>query len=187
MSNRKVILSMQMTLDGYVTGPNDELDWIVSSDDVWTEMFKDLESVDTFLLGRKMYPGYAEYWQSALNDPSMGADLHKFAKIADKTPHIVFTHGDFKPQWKNTRLAHDLPGEIARLKKQDGKDMMAWGGANFASELINHGLVDEYRITLNPIAIGAGKPMFKNLTKRNKLQLIDSRQMASGLVVLRYK
>lgn len=187
MSNRKVILSMQMTLDGYVAGPNDEMDWIVSSEDVWTEMFKDLESVDTFLLGRKMYPGYAEFWQSAMNSNSMPAGEVKFGKLADKTQHIVFTHGDFKPQWKNTRVAHNPEEEIARLKKQDGKDMMAWGGANFASELINRGLVDEYRITLNPAVLGNGKPLFSKLKEKNRLQLIDSRQLSSGLIVLRYQ
>lgn len=187
MSNRKLILSMQMTLDGYVAGPNDELDWIVSSNDEWTEMFKDLESVDTYLLGRKMYPGYADFWLTALKDPSMPADLVKFAKIADKTTHIVFTRGDFKPTWQNTRVAHDLVADITNLKKQEGKDMMAWGGANFASELINHGLVDEYRITLNPTVLGAGKPLFANIKKRNRLQLIDSRPLSSGLIVLRYK
>jgi dihydrofolate reductase len=187
MSNRKVILSMQMTLDGYVAGPNDELDWLISSDDEWTEMFKDLESVDTFLLGRKMYPGYAGFWLSALNDPSMSADLVKFARLADKTQHIVFTRSDFKPEWKNTKVSHDPAEEIARLKKQDGKDIMAWGGASFARELIRLGLVDEYRISLNPTLIGDGKSLFSDLKKRYKLQLVDSRKLSSGVMVLRYR
>lgn len=187
MSNRKLILSMHMTLDGYVAGPNDELDWLLSSDDEWTHMFKDLEQVDTYILGRKMYPGYAEFWRSAITNPgSVGADYVKFAKIAEKTPHIVFSHSDFKTDWGNTRVAHDLVEEITRLKKQDGKDMMSWGGASFGRELIKHGLVDEYRISLNPVLIGEGKSLFGDLKKRNKLKLIDSRLLSSGVVVLRY-
>ena len=178
---------MQMTLDGYVEGPNGEMDWLLGGDDEWNEMFKDLESVDTHLLGRKMYPGYAGFWQSMLNDTTADPNLVKYARLADKTQHIVFSKGDFKPDWKNTRVAHDLPGEVARLKKQDGKNIISWGGANFASNLINLGLVDEYRVSLNPTLLTAGKSMFNNLGKISKLKLIDARPLQSGLVVLRYK
>lgn len=187
MSNRKVILSMQITLDGYVAGTNDEMDWISSSDEIWAEMFKDLESVDTYLLGRKMFDGYRDFWTSALNNSSMPADLVKFAGIASKTQHIVFSHNDFDPKWDNTRVAHDPKAEIARLKKQDGKDIMAWGGAGFASELINLGLIDEYRLTVNPVLLGKGKALFGNLKNRSSLKLIGSKQMAPGCIILRYQ
>jgi dihydrofolate reductase len=187
MSQRKLILAMQMTLDGFVEGPNGEMDWLIGSDDVWNEMFKDLESVDTYLLGRKMYPGYAGFWQSMLNNTSADPNLVKYARLADKSQHIVFTKGDFKPDWKNTRVAHDLPGEVARLKKQDGKNIVSWGGATFASSLINLGLVDEYRVTLNPTLLAGGKSMFNNLEKISKLKLIDARPTQSGLVILRYQ
>lgn len=187
MSQRKLILAMQMTLDGYVEGPDGDLDWVRGDDETWNELFKDLESVDTHLLGRKMYPGYAGFWQSMLNDTSADPNLVKYAQLADKTQHIVFTKGDFKPDWKNTRVAHDLPGEVARLKKQDGKDIISWGGANFASSLVNLGLVDEYRITLNPMLLTGGKSMFNNLQKIHNLQLKDARPLQSGLVVLRYR
>lgn len=134
-----------------------------------------------------MYAEYSGHWRSALTDPSAPADSVKFAKIAEKTPHVVFTRGDFKPDWQNTRVAHDPAKEIARLKAEDGKDMVAWGGATFASELVNLGLVDEYRIALNPTAIGRGKSMFDKVKKQNKLKLIDTRPLPSGLVILRYK
>jgi dihydrofolate reductase len=187
MSQRKLILAMQVTLNGYVEGPNGEMDWLLGGDDLWNEMFKDLESVDTFLLGRKMYPGYSEFWQSMLNNSTADPNLVKYAQLADKKEHIVFTKGDFKPAWKNTRVAHDLPGEVARLKKQEGKDIVSWGGANFAASLINLGLVDEYRITLNPTLLTGGKSMFNNLEKISKLKLIDARPTQLGLVILRYK
>jgi dihydrofolate reductase len=187
MSQRKVILSMQMTIDGYVAGPNDEMDWLITGEDEWQDLFNDLQSADTYLLGRKMYPVYSEYWQAVLKNPeSKGGDL-EFAKLAEKTEHIVFTKGDFKPDWKNTRVSHDLHGEIANLKKQPGKNIIAWGGANFASNLINPGLADEIRIALNPTVLGNGKTMFGNVDHRSKLELIDSRALQSGLIILRYK
>jgi dihydrofolate reductase len=187
MSNRKVILSMTVTLDGYVAGPNDSMDWLIISDDVWKEMFEQLESADTFLLGRKMYDGYADYWMSALSDPSAPADSVKYARIAEKTEHIVFTRGDFKPKWKNTRVAHDAADEIARLKKKPGKDILVWGGATFASELINLGLVDEYRLTINPHLLTEGKLLFKNVRERKKLKLVESKPLSGDLVLLRYR
>lgn len=188
MSQRKLILSMQITLDGYVAGPNDEADWLINDDDdEWTDMFKDLNSADTYLLGRKMYPLYSKYWQSVLHNPDSAPNELKFAKLADKTQHIVFTKGDFKPDWKNTRVAHDLADEVTRLKKEDGKNIIAWGGANFASNLIKLGLVDEYRLALNPTILTEGKMLLNNLERREKLELIDSKALKSGLIILRYR
>ena len=186
MSQRKLILSMTMTLDGYVAGPNDEMDWLINSADEWADLFKDLDSADTYLLGRKMYPIYSEYWQSVLRNPDSEANELKFARLADKTQHIVFTKGDFKPDWKNTRVAHDLQAEVTRLKKENGKNIIAWGGANFAANLIKLGLVDEFRFALNPTVLTKGKSLFNNLEQRKKLALIDAKPLKSGLVILRY-
>ena len=187
MSHRKLILSMQITLDGYVAGNNDEADWLISNDDSWSDLFKDLNSADTYLLGRKMYPIYSEYWQSVLHKPDSAPNELKFAKLADKTQHIVFSKGDFKPDWKNTRVAHDLQAEVTRLKRENGKNIIAWGGADFAANLIELDLVDEYRFELNPTLLTNGKALFKNLEKRKKLTLIDSKTLKSDLIVLRYQ
>jgi len=150
-------------------------------------LYKDLHSADTYLLGRKMYPIYSEYWQSVLNNRDSAPNELKFAKLADKTQHIVFTNGDFKPDWKNTRVAHDLPGEVTRLKKENGKNIIAWGCASFAANLIDLGLVDEYRFELNPTILVKGKALFNNLEQRRKLTLIDSKPLESGLIILRYR
>ena len=187
MSQRKLILCMQITLDGYVAGPNDEADWLISSDDEWDEHFKDINSADTFLLGRKMYPLYSKYWQDVLHNPGSKPNELKFAKLAEKSQHIVFTKGDFKPDWNNTRVAHDLPAEVARLKKEDGKNIIAWGGANFASSLIKLGLVDEYRFELNPTLLTKGKSLFNNLEQQQKLTLIESKPLKCGLIILKYQ
>ena len=188
MSQRKVLLSMSITLDGYVAGPNDEMDWMKASADEWNDLFKDLDESDTYLLGRKMYPGYSEYWQSVLKNASTGKpDEVRFAKLADKTQHIVFTKADFKPDWKNTRVAHDAKEEIESLKKQPGKNIVAWGGANFASTLLKLGLIDELRLVVNPTILSKGKSLFGNIDERINLELIDTQLMKPGISVLRYK
>jgi dihydrofolate reductase len=188
MNQRKLILSMQITLDGYIAAPNNEMDWLLSDEEEWTNHFKDMESADVFLLGRKMYPEYSEHWQNVLRNPDKSDPNElKFARLADKTTHIVFTKGDFKPDWKNTQIAHDLPAEVARLKKENGKNIIAWGGAHFASSLIELGLVDEYRFELNPTLLTRGQSLFNNLEQRKKLTLIDSKPLKSGLIILKYK
>ena len=187
MAERKLILSMQVTLDGMIAGPNDEADWLLGGDDEWADLFEELDAADTFLLGRKMYPLYSEYWQSTLRKPGSSPNELKFAKLADKTQHIVFTSGDFKPDWQNTRVARDPSAEVARLKNEDGKNIIAWGGANFARSLIDNGLVDEYRFEINPTILANGKPLFRNIERRRKLALISSKQLKSGLIVLRYR
>ena len=185
MKNRKVILSMQMTLDGYIAGPNDEMDWVSTSDAEWDSMFTELTNVDTYLLGRKMYPGYSVYWRSLIDQPNPSNE-RKFARLADKTQHIVFSRGDFKPDWSNTRVAHDPSTEISRLREQDGKNIIVWGGGSFAKSLIDLGLIDEYRIVLNPTLLGSGKPLFKESKQRKALKLLEAQPLKSGLVLLRY-
>ena len=96
MSQRKLILSMQVTLDGYVAGPNDEADWLLNSDDEWDDLFLDLKAADTYLLGRKMYPLYSQHWQSVLGKADSPPNEMKFAKLANETQHVVFTKSDFK-------------------------------------------------------------------------------------------
>jgi dihydrofolate reductase len=185
---RKVILAMQITVDGFVCGPNDEMDWLIDGDEDWKELFRDIESVDTILLGRKMYPGYAGYWRSVLTNPNANKDELKYARYADRTPHIVFSKSaSIKTDWANTRIAKDPEHEITQLRQQPGKNIIVWGGADFASSLIKLKLIDEYRIALNPTLLGAGKTPFHNIVPRKKLQLIDARPLTSGNIILRYK
>lgn len=183
---RKIILSMQMSLDGFIEGPNGGMSWINSNEEVWSEMFKDLKSVDTFLLSSKMYPGYAGYWRSVLKDSSASKGDRDFAKLADKTPHIVFSRTMKSVDWANTRIADDAEKEIASLKKQEGKDIMMWGGATLASAFINRGWIDEFRITLVPVVLGGGKSLFGGITEQKKFRLVGTRPLKGGPVILNY-
>ncbi len=186
---RKVILSMQLTLDGFIEGPNGEMDWLIYDDDgQWKDLFEMLRSVDTFLLGRAMYPGYADYWRATLANPSAPKNEMEYARLAEKTSHIVFSRTLEKADWKNTRIARgNIQEEISNLKQQPGKDMVVWGGASFASSLINQGLVDEYRLLVNPVLLGKGKSLFKDVSEKHQLNLVETKTFKSGIVVLRYR
>jgi dihydrofolate reductase len=186
MNQRKLILSMQITLDGFVAGVNDVADWLISNKLAWADLNDDIRNADTFIMGRKMYPLYSKHWQDVLANPDSDADELAFARFADRTENIVFTKSDFKPDWKNTRVAHDLRAEVAKLKKSDGKNIIAWGGANFAANLIENDLVDEYRLELNPTILTEGKMLFPGVEKRKKLRLLGVKEVGEGLVVLRY-
>ena len=196
---RKLTLSMQMSLDGYVEGPAGEMDWFIDDDEIWKEMFEFLKSIDTILLGAGMYPGYVDYWRGVLSDPKARPDEVKYSRLAGKIEHIVFSNSltkidpkapdDYDGEWrKNTRIVKgDVKTEVLKLKQSSsGKDIVLWGGASMASSFIELGLIDEYQLSVNQIILGGGKSLFQKVTKHS-LKLIGSKTHKSGVVLLRYK
>jgi dihydrofolate reductase len=185
---RKIILSMQMSLDGYVSGPNGEMDWIHTGTDEWEDIFEEMKTeVDTFLLGAGMYPEYATYWRKVLTDDHAQADDKAFAQLAEKTPHIVFSKSMQSADWENTRIARDMDSKVARLKQEPGKGMMLWGGARLAQSFIEKGLIDEYRLVIVPLMLGSGKTLFPGHMDRRKLELISSTVLSDGAMIVRYR
>lgn len=179
---RKLKLQVQMSVDGYIGGPNGEMDWLTQN---WDNELKQYvgsltESVDSIVLGRKLAQGFIPYW--AAHPELEGADKFNTAF------KVVFTKTLEKSDWPNTVLAKgDLVEEINRLKKQDGKDLIAYGGANFVSALVQHGLIDEYHLFINPTAIGSGLSIFKGLDGNQSLPLLKSTAFPCGIVVLCYE
>ena len=179
---RKLKLQVQMTVDGYIAGPNGEMDWMVFN---WDNELKKYvteisESFDCIILGRKLAQGFIPHWAS--NPELEGAD--KF----NSTKKFVFTKTIDKSEWDNTILAKgDLVDEITKLKNQDGKDIIVYGGSTFVSALIKKGLVDEFHLFINPTAIGSGLTIFNELDSRQNLTLIKSISFDCGIVVLNYK
>jgi dihydrofolate reductase len=136
--------------------------------------------VDCIILGRKLAQGFIPHWAS--HPEEEGAD--KF----NSTKKVVFTKTLDKSEWDNTVLAKgDLVEEIAKLKKQGGKDIIAYGGATFVSALIKHGLIDEFHLFINPTAIGNGMSIFKELDSKQNLTLVKSTSFDCGIVVLNYE
>jgi dihydrofolate reductase len=183
---RKVKLQIQMSIDGYVARPNGEQDWMTwNPDDQLLQFINSLiDSSDTILLGRKMTDGFVNHWENVVsNNPD-----HLFAKKMVDTPKVVFTKTLDKSNWNNTTLAKgNLADEITNLKKQNGKDIIVYGGASFVSSLIKEGLIDEYHLIVNPVAIGNGMTIFKSLDRMQRFLPIQSRLYPGGKIVLSYK
>ena len=183
-----------MSVDGFIEGPNGELDWSMAEDEeTWRDVFEMLESVDTCILGRVMYPEYEQYWLAVLANPG-GPPLSEkpatkneiaYARWANKTPHIVVSKTLDEVAWKTTRIARDVE-EIRKLKQQPGKDMHVVGGATLVSSLMNAGLIDEVRLMVNPIILGGGKALFKDVKERKSMKLVQTKPLKSGKVSLTY-
>jgi dihydrofolate reductase len=183
---RKIIAALQTSVDGFIEGPNGELDWAMAEDEeAWREMDETLSSIDTFILGRGMYPEYEQYWLALLANPTGTKNENAYARRADKIPHIVLSKTLDKVAWKTTRIVRDVE-EIRKMKQQPGKDMLTFGGATLVSSLMNLGLIDELRLMVNPLILGGGKALFKDVKEQHGLKLIQAKQLKSGKVSLIY-
>jgi dihydrofolate reductase len=187
---RKIIAALRVSVDGFIEGRNGELDWVES----WDDSFDLLPQIDICLLGRGMYAGYEQYWRAILANPSgvlaftgkaASKDEIESAHFADRTPHVVVSRTLQEASWHNTRIVRDVEA-IAKLKQLPGKDIYAVGGAALVASLMNHGLIDELRLSVAPIVLGAGKALFANVERRHSLQLLGVRPMKSGAVRLTY-
>jgi dihydrofolate reductase len=183
---RKIIADLQMSVDGFIEGPNGELDWAMAEDEeTWRDLFEMLTQVDTFILGRVMYPAYEQYWLALLANPTGSKNEIAYARHADKTPHIVLSKTLDKVAWKVTRIVRDVE-KIRKMKQQPGKDMLVVGGATLVSSLMNLGLIDELRLMVNPLILGGGKTLFKDVKERHALKLVQAKPLKSGKVGLTY-
>jgi dihydrofolate reductase len=185
---RKLKLQVQMSVDGFIAGPNGEMDWMTWD---WDEkLLKYVQvltaPVDCIVLGRVLAQGFIPHWTDAASKTKREDDI--FTHIMAETPKVVFTKTLETNEWANTVLAKgNLVKEIKALKKQAGKDIIAYGGGAFVSELIKHNLIDEYHLFINPTAIGNGMTIFKGLDKTHNLQLVKASAFKCGIVVLKYK
>lgn len=187
---RKVIVFMVYSLDGFVGGPKGEMDWESRDEEVGRQLVPEFQStVDTMLLGRVLYQGFHQAWPAMAANPAMPKELVDFAHWIENTPKIVFSKTLDKVEWKNSRLVKvngddDIAKEVTTLKNQQGGDMVVFGGARFAQTLSRLGLVDEYRLKLQPLALGSGLQLFKN---KAGLRLVKSQAFKSGVVALYYQ
>ena len=190
---RKLKLQIQMTIDGFVSGPNGELDWMEWNwgDDIKNYVNDLHSSVDTILLGRKMTDGFITHWTSVVDKHDESTqelkENYEFAKKMIDTPKVVFTKTLTSHNWINTTLANgDLNEEVNKLKTQNGKDIIVYGGAGFVSSLIKNNLIDEYNLFINPTAIGNGLEIFRGLESKMNLLLSVSKAFECGIVLNKY-
>lgn len=185
---RTLKLQVQLSVDGYIAGPNSEMDWMVWD---WDEALKqyvaDLTApVDCIVLGRNLAEGFIPHWTEVAAAPE-NPDVEAGKKFTN-THKVVFSKTLMESNWDKTVLAKgDLTDEINKLKNQDGSDIIAYGGADFVSSLIKHRLIDEYHLLVNPTLLGTGMPIFKELEGKQDLELVQSKAFDYGIVLLNYK
>src|SRR3972149_4101333 len=185
---RKLKLQMQMSLDGFIsTGPNDEQKWVTwALGDIYQHVLDLLDSIDTIIIGRKLAIDYIPFWQDVLTQPDH--EMYGFAQRIVAAKKIVFTKTLDKAIWENTELAKgDVAEEIKKLKSQDGKDIIVYGGTSFVASLMKAGLIDELHSFVNPVVLGKGESIFSSLEKFHNLKLKKAVAYNSGIVLLIYE
>ena len=181
---RKLIYSMTVSLDGFIAGPDGEIDWSAPDEELHRFHNDEVRELGVHLLGRGLYETML-YWETAEEDPSLGQAAREFAPIWNALAKIVFS-STLEAVEGNARLAtQSLVDEVEALKRRPGKDL-AVGGAGLASSLIERGLVDEFRLFVSPVLLGAGTPYFPASARRTDLRLAETRTFASRVVFLRY-
>jgi dihydrofolate reductase len=183
---RKIVYSMNVSLDGFVEGPDRELDWSAPDEELHRFWNEQTRGVGTSLYGRRLYELMAAYWPTADEDPSVPDHVAEYARIWRDTPRVVFS-STLEEVGHNSRLVRgDAVEEVRRLKREPGNDMEV-GGPTLAATLVRAGLVDEFGLVVHPVVLGGGTPFFPPLAEPLRLRLIETRTFASGVVYLRYE
>lgn len=186
---RKIIASEFYTLDGLMSDPEDKMEWVLGSFN--EEMGKyegDLyDSADTLLLGRTTYKIFEGYWPTATSNPATSKGDIEMANTMNRITKIVFSHSMEGVEWENSKLLKEInPEEIVKLKKEKGKNILVIGSASIVQQLTNLGLIDEYHLLVHPVVLGSGKPLFKEISQKKDLKLLEARAFSNGVVMLRY-
>lgn len=183
---RKIILWMSVSVDGFIEGPNREIDWHVVDDELHRHVNEQLSAMGAFLNGRVMYELMAAFWPTADKDPSSTEPMVEFARIWQDMPKIVYSRTLEATEWNTTVVRDVVPSEVKELKARPGGDM-ALGGADLAAAFMRHDLIDEFRLYVHPVLIGDGKPLFQRSAAKRDLRLAETRAFGNGVVLLRYE
>ncbi len=184
---RKVILLMHVSLDGFVAGPNGEMDWIQFDDELVDDVAELTASADTALFGRVTYQMMAGYWPTAAESPTASKHDIEHAHWVNHAPKIVFSRTLATVEWENSHIVRDnFAEEIGKRKGQPGKNLLMIGSASTAHTFMQLGLIDEYRLNVNPVVLGGGLPLFADLTQRLDLKLLHTKTYTPGVVGLHY-
>ncbi len=181
---RKILSFVVTTLDGYYEGPNQEFDWPVVDEEFNEFALQQLDEIDTLLFGRVTYQLMASYWPT----PAALEDDPKIAAKMNSLPKLVVSRTLDGTEWANTRLIKgDVAEELTRLKQQPGKAIAIFGSSDLTVSMLEMGLVDELRIMVNPVVLGAGNSLFRTADGRLSLKLLKTRTFGSGNVMLYYQ
>ncbi|MFJ3100539.1 dihydrofolate reductase family protein [Streptomyces sp. NPDC086835] len=183
---RSVTYSMNVSLDGYIVGPDGDFDWSGPDEEVFRFWIDEIREVGVHLMGRRLYETML-YWETAVQDPSLGDSELEWTALWNPLPKVVFSR-TLSEVRGNARLASGgLAEEIERLRVEPGEGDIAIGGATLAAEAAASGLIDEYRVMVYPVLVGGGTPFFPRRERRVDLELVETRTFGSGVVYLRHR
>jgi dihydrofolate reductase len=185
---RHLILLMHVSLDGFVAGPNGEMEWIRLDDALFDDVAAVAATADTALYGRVTYQMMESYWPTAGESPTATKHDLEHSRWVNDALKIVFSRTLATTTWQNSRIIRDnFAEEVRKLKAQRGKNLLMLGSATTAHTFMQHGLIDEYRLNVNPVVLGGGLPLFARLEDRLKLKLVSAKPYESGVVGLHYQ
>ena len=178
---------MHVSLDGFAASANGALDWISYDGELQQYADSIVATVGSPVYGRVTYEMMAGYWPKVLNDPN-GSDRNRAnAQWVDKATKIVFSRTMKKADWSNTIVINDnIAEEVNKLKQQPGKDLVIFGSPGLAHSLMELDLIDEYQLTLNPVLLGSGIPVYQQIKNKTNLKLVKATVLKNGVVGLHY-
>jgi dihydrofolate reductase len=182
---RKLIDSMGVSLDGFIAGPGGNIDWATPDEELHRFHNQQARETGVSLYGRRLYETM-RYWETADQNPEASEVELEFARTWKDTPQIVFSTTLEKVEGNARLVRENAVEEVARLKEEPGTDL-AVGGAGLASTFMKAGLIDEYRLFVSPVVLGAGTPYFAALDEPINLELVETRTFGSRVVYLRYR
>lgn len=177
---KKIILDLATTLDGFIEGPDGEIDWCIMDDDMGFEEF--ISSIDTIFYGRVSYDAWGNY-QPEVN--ALPAEQMIWKSIHAKQKFVFSSQN--REDKNAVYINSELQQKVNEIKKQGGKDIWLYGGASLIKTFIQYGLIDQYRVSVHPVALGSGKPLFADLKDRVALKLIKANVFKSGVTQLIYE
>jgi dihydrofolate reductase len=185
---RHLIFFMHTSLDGFVAGVNGEMDWINVDDEIFDFVATMTDQADAALYGRVTYEMMQSYWPTAGEKPNATKHDKEHSAWYNKVPKIVLSKTINETGLHNTRIIADqLSNNINELKQQDGKDILIFGSPGASQSLLNEGLIDGFWLFVNPIILGKGMPLFKNISGTTKLKLVESITFTCGVIALHYE
>jgi dihydrofolate reductase len=185
---RRIVTTTWITLDGFIAGPDNAMDWVMVDQDMGQYEDAIVSAADTLLLGRVTYESFAGSWPRVPDNPDASEGEREYARKLNALRKVVFSKTLPSADWNNSTLLREIePAEIEKMKQEPGRDMLIYGSASVVRALINHGLIDEYQLLVHPVILGAGKPLFQDITEKQSLELVKTKPFPSGVMGLYYR
>jgi dihydrofolate reductase len=183
---RKLIFGMNLSLDGYIAAPGDDIGWSEPTDELFQWWYEQMGASELSLYGRKLWDTMSSYWPTGDQQPNATPAEIAFARLWRDMPKVVFSSTIDKVDWNTRLVTGDAVTEITRLKAEDGGPMDI-GGATLAAAAMRAGLIDEYMLVTAPVLVGGGTPFFTALDNWVNLNLVETRTFPDGAIMTRYE